>query len=220
MVTATTFYGNLVGIATTALNLNRDVTAGSGLNGGGTLTSDITLDVNIGTGITISSDSVALKNGDNLTDNRIVKWDDSNGQLIDSIVTDTGTNIGIGSTQPTSKLQVIGDIAINSTTVTGSATSTLTTVSQTSIHSALSASTYRFVEYTIQATEGTNFQCTKILALHDNTTAYHTEYGTVYNNTSVASFDIDISGGNLRLLATGSSASTTNYVINFIATKI
>jgi hypothetical protein len=36
----------------------------------------------------------------------------------------------------------------------------------------------------------------------------------------VATFDVDISGGNLRLLATGASASTTNYVVNFVATKI
>jgi hypothetical protein len=116
IITASSFVGNLTGTATTATtasNLTKTVTAGSGLNGGGTLTSNVTLDVNVGTGITISSDSVALKNGDNLTDNRILKWNDGSGQLTDSIITDTGTNIGIGSTQPTSKFEVIGDASIS-----------------------------------------------------------------------------------------------------------
>jgi len=113
-----------------------------------------------------------------------------------------------------------GDISVTSTTVIGTATSTLATVSQTSIHSGLSTSIYRSVEYTIQATEGSNFHATKILALHDGTNAYQSEYGTIFNNASVAIFDVDVSGGNLRLLASGASASSTTYVINFIATKI
>ena len=116
ITTASSFVGNLTGTATTATtasNLTKTVTAGSGLNGGGTLTSNVTLDVNVGTGITVSSDSVALKNGDNLTDNRILKWNGGSGQLTDSIITDTGTNIGIGSTQPTSKFEVSGDASIS-----------------------------------------------------------------------------------------------------------
>jgi hypothetical protein len=36
----------------------------------------------------------------------------------------------------------------------------------------------------------------------------------------VATFDTDISGGNLRLLATGASANQTDYVINFVGTKV
>ena len=114
----------------------------------------------------------------------------------------------------------ITTIDVNQTTIVGSATSSLSTLTQTAIHTGLSTSTYRSVEYTIQATEGTNFHSTKLLALHNGTTAYHSEYGTIFNNSSVASFDVDISGGNLRLLATGASASQTDYVINFTATKI
>ena len=117
-------------------------------------------------------------------------------------------------------LNVDGNIAINQTTVVGSATSSLSTVTETAIHTGLSTSTYRSVEYNIQATQGTNFHVTKILALHNGTTAYHNEYGTIFNNTSVSTFNVDVSGGNIRLLATGASASQTDYVINFTATKI
>jgi len=129
-------------------------------------------------------------------------------------------NVGIGVTNPTEKLSVTGNILINDTTIQGSFTATSATTSAVGIHSALSTSIYRSVEYTIQATQGTNFHATKILTIHNGTTAYNSEYGTIYNNASVSFFDVDVSGGNIRLLATPTSASTTNYTINFIATKI
>jgi hypothetical protein len=56
--------------------------------------------------------------------------------------------------------------------------------------------------------------------VHDGTTAYHSEYGTIYNNTPVATFNADVSGGNLRLLAAGESSNSTVYKIHFIATKV
>jgi hypothetical protein len=117
-------------------------------------------------------------------------------------------------------IEVTGTISVNDTTIVGSETASLSTVTETAIHTGLSASTYRSVEYNIQATQGTNYHVTKILALHNGTTAYHNEYGTIYNNTSVATFNVDVSGGNLRLLATSASASQTDYVVNFTATKI
>jgi len=117
-------------------------------------------------------------------------------------------------------VSITGNIDVDNTTSIGSSTSSLSTLTQTAIHTELDIATYRSVEYTIQATEGTNFHATKILALHNGTTAYHSEYGTIFNNSSVASFDVDISGGNLRLLATGASASQTDYVVNFVATKV
>ena len=114
----------------------------------------------------------------------------------------------------------IDAIDINETTLVGSATSSLTTVASTPIYTGLSTTIYRSVEYTIQATEGTNFHSTKILALHDGTTAYHSEYGTIFNNSSVATFDVDVSGGNIRLVAVGATSDQTDYVINFTATKL
>jgi len=97
VVTAISFTGNLVGIATTALNLNRTITAGSGLTGGGELTADRTINVGAGTGITVNADDVALKNATSLTNNKVTKWDSGNGQLTDSSLTDTGTTVTIGT---------------------------------------------------------------------------------------------------------------------------
>jgi hypothetical protein len=117
-------------------------------------------------------------------------------------------------------IEVTGNIEFDNITTTGAATATLTTLTETPIHTGLSTSTYRSVEYTIQATEGTNFHSAKVLVVHDGTTAYHSEYGTIYNNTPVATFNADVSGGNLRLLAAGESSNSTVYKIHFIATKV
>jgi len=103
---------------------------------------------------------------------------------------------------------------INDYTVTASTTST----SQTSIHT-LSSSTYRSVEYTIQAIQGLKYHLTKLLVIHDGLVAYNTEYGTVFTIDSLGIFDVDISGGNIRLLVTPSAATTTNYKIKFTAFK-
>jgi hypothetical protein len=109
-VTATTFVGGLTGTAT---NLNRTVTAGSGLSGGGTLTADVTLNVGAGSGITVNADNVQLKNAGSLTNNIVTKWNSSNEQLTNTIITDNGTNVGIGSTLPNNKLDVIGSTYIS-----------------------------------------------------------------------------------------------------------
>jgi len=99
------------------------------------------------------------------------------------------------------------------------ATATTSSTSQTTIHS-LSSSTYRSVEYTIQATQGLKYHLTKLLVVHDGLIAYHTEYGTVFTIDSLGTFDVDISGGNIRLRVTPSAAITTNYKIKFTAIKV
>ena len=132
----------------------------------------------------------------------------------------TTGNVGVGTTIPTEKLQVDGYLSIDGNTSYGTATKITSSTSSVGIHSALPVASYRSVEYTIQATEGTNFHTTKILALHDGSTAYHTEYGTIFNNVGISTYDVDVSGGNIRLIATPASSSTTNFKITFNAIKV
>jgi hypothetical protein len=88
------------------------LTAGDGLSGSASgATSTPTLSVNVGAGITISSDNVAFKNAGSLSDNKLMKWDDTNEQLVDTIITDNGTTATVGG-----NLTVTGDLTINGTT--------------------------------------------------------------------------------------------------------
>ena len=132
----------------------------------------------------------------------------------------TTVNVGIGTTIATEKLQVDGYLSIDGNVSYGTTIASTSSTSQVGIHSGLPIATYRSVEYTIQATQGTNFHTTKIIALHDGSLAYPTEYGSVFNTAAVATYDVDVSGGNIRLLATPASSSTTTYKIVFDAIKV
>lgn len=60
-----------------------------------------------GIGISLSGTSFALKNNNNLSDNKILKWDAGNGQLVNSSITDDGTTVTIG-----------GNLTVTGTTTT------------------------------------------------------------------------------------------------------
>ena len=70
---------------------------------------------------------------------------------------------------------------------------------------------FKAVEVTVLADDGTDRTITKLLVVHDGTTAVATQYGEVNTGSTVATFDVDISGGNVRLLATASSSTSTDY---------
>ena len=75
--------------------------------------------------------------------------------------------------------------------------------------------TYRSVNYKVQVTRGTDYHMTEINVIHDGTTAYMTEFGTVFDNAVLGTFDATISSGNLLLQFTsGSSSSTTVKVMS------
>ena len=89
-----------------------EVIAGGGLTGGGA-DGSVTLDVGAGTGITVNANDVQIKNAGNLTTNTISKWDASNGQFVNSSITDDGTTVTIGA-----NLTVTGTTTyVNSNTV-------------------------------------------------------------------------------------------------------
>ena len=96
-----------------------------------------------------------------------------------------------------------------------SQTASTSSTTQTSI-ATYTASTSLGIEITVLATDtvATERTITKLLVTHDGTTAVATQYGEVNTATAVATYDVDISGSNVRLLATAASASATNFVAN------
>ena len=81
----------------------------------------------------------------------------------------------------------------------------------------ISASTYRSVQYQIQVTEGSNYNMTTINVIHDDTTTYMTEYGTINQPIGIATFSSDINGGSLRLLGHPAFTSSTTFKVIFTA---
>ena len=100
--------------------------------------------------------------------------------------------------------------AVTSTTVASTSATTIAT------HA---IATYRSVNYQVQITQGTDYHMTSINVIHDGSTAHFTEYGTVFDNASLATFDATISSGNLLLQVTmGSASSSTIKVISSAVT--
>tara|TARA_A100001201_G_scaffold73382_1_gene66797 strand:+ start:204 stop:2108 length:1905 start_codon:yes stop_codon:yes gene_type:complete len=132
----------------------------------------------------------------NLGDGRFLRYDAASEEFTFSPV--SATNLEL----------VAGDIQSGILT---------TTSTNTAVVMSISATTYRSVNYQVQVTRGTNYNMTSINVIHDGTTTYMSEYGTINQPVGVATFSSDISNGSLRLLGHPSSASETSFKVVFTA---
>jgi len=145
----------------------------------------------------------------------------------------TSTNINIplttaSSSTTTGALTVAGGIGVAGTVTSNSVTTNSVNVANGGVYSAtLTTSTttanqvvdttasasYRVVKYLISVKSGTAYQTSEINAIHDGTTVTFTENNLMNIGSSLGTFDLDISGGNIRLLFTPVNAVTTVKVI-------
>ena len=103
---------------------------------------------------------------------------------------------------------IVGNSYVRSDSTSISSTSASTVASH-------AAATYRSVKYQVQITQGSAYHSTELNAIHDGTTVYLTEYGTIFSGSSLATFDATISSGNMLLQVTmGSTSSSTIKVIS------
>jgi hypothetical protein len=121
-----------------------------------------------------------------------------------------GGKVGIGtgsSSNPQATFQV-EEYGIDTTETSTSATT------QTVIHS-MSATVFRSARFTIQVTNSTDstYHTTEILMVHDGTNANITEFGKVFTANEEATFDADVSSGNVRLFATPATTDSMEFKV-------
>jgi len=138
-------------------------------------------------------------NSSNLGDGRFLRYDASSSEFTFAPVSATNLELIAGDIQS-------GVLTTNST---GPA-----------VVMSISASTYRSVNYQIQVTEGTNYNSTTISVIHDGTTTYMSEYGTINQPVGVATFSTDINGGSLRLIGYPASGAQTTFKTVFTAIEV
>ena len=84
--------------------------------------------------------------------------------------------------------------------------------------------TARTVKYLLQVNANAiGFQSTEIMLLHNGTDAFLTEYATLTSNTSqgnMAVFTVNVASGNVNLLISPTTNSTTTSTVNFQRTTI
>ena len=142
------------------------------------------------------------------------------------------TNI-VGVTSITGDTDIIGDLVIQGnlsatgvSTLALSLTSSLefgsayeirsfsTTVSSTSLTTinTLGISTFRSAKYQIQITQGTDYQATDVLVLHNGTNSNIIEYGSIATNDYLGQFSSQISGSDallqVRMVSSGIATIT------------
>ena len=135
-----------------------------------------------------------------------VTYDDvTNVDSVGVVTARSGIELGAGSITPI--------IAIEA------ATSTTTTTSASNIDTFVAA-TFRSAQYQIQITQGSNYHVTTLNVLHDGTSVYLNEFGTIRTGASLATFDADIDSGNVRVRATPTTDSSTVFKLTKTLTRV
>ena len=62
--------------------------------------------------------------------------------------------------------------------------------------------TYRTAKYLVSITSNSQYHGSEVLVLHDGTTAYSTEYATIYSNNSLAVISANLNNANVELIVT------------------
>lgn len=141
------------------------------------------------------------------------------GSIVDILAPSTATNIfQCRQSDGTVMLNVgySGAITIANTVAQSTEATTLATTTKTQVASFPVAS-FRSGKLIIQAYDSISgeVQISELLVAHNGTTASSTEYGVVHTGSSaIVLYDVDISAGNVRLMATRTSANSTQYKIS------
>ena len=123
-------------------------------------------------------------------------------------VVNAQNTLGIQDSSPPQKFHIdeVAGLDVNSGTSSSTAQFTL---------DSFSASVFRTAKYTISIknTTDSDYQALEILMFHDGTTVYLTQYASIFDNGAQATFDADISGGNVRLRVTPASTDNMTYKV-------
>ena len=144
----------------------------------------------------------------------------SNGEMIfqsggstEGLRIDQNQNLGIQDNDPLQKLHIDEVAGFEVGTGSSSATTTFTLDS-------FSTTVFRTAKYVVQIknTTDSDYQALEIFLFHDGSDVYLTQYASIFDNGAQATFDADVSAGNVRLRVTPASSDTMAY--KFIRTTI
>ena len=120
--------------------------------------------------------------------------------------------LGIGFFSATAS-DVKGTLDIDQLASHDTTSTTTTATTQTSVFS-FDKTVFRTAKLIISITDadGSNYHSTEMLVIHDGTNAYKTEYGSIFTS-QLATFAVDVSGTNVRILATPASTNSITFKI-------
>ena len=183
------------------LSVTNLITGSSGINITGTTNTSIALNVGANVNITTSQFFIGNSSSNVVINSSSI----STGSIAvnSSMITISGVNVATTSSLTT----IVNNLGIsNSVVFTGTSSQVLDSQTLVSTRSA---------EYIISANNNTvnAYQVSKILVIHDGTSAYVTEYGTMYTNTAVVTIS---AGANSTHMFVNCTPVDTNTTIKFI----
>jgi hypothetical protein len=139
--------------------------------------------------------------------------------LSDKHVFSGSVGIGTSSSALSDALTVngsakVGSLKIDDIHVQDTATVTTTATTQT-VLATYAVATYATGKFLIQATSGGNRHISELLVTHNGTVSTATEYAILKTAGNLFTVTTDISGGNVRILVTSASATSTVYRTTF-----
>ncbi len=149
-------------------------------------------------------------------DGKVLSYQASTGKFIGVTNSGEGGGGGLSNAETISTgVKITGDLVVTGEVLASTEAPIVTTTTSTS-QTALDTfahSTYASAVYTIQATSGSDVHLTTINLIHDGSDAYITEFATLKIGSLLASYSADISGLNLRILATPASTNSTVFTL-------
>lgn len=118
----------------------------------------------------------------------------------------SGTNINTSGVTTTTTLNIGADVGISTTRTS------VATISATTIDS-FSSTIFRSARVQVQITQGTNYQASDVLIIHDGLIADVIEYGSIATNDYLGTFSGVVSGGNCLLRINMNSATSATVKV-------
>ena len=185
------------------------IIAGDGLTGGGDLSSNVSI-VHANTSDVANVVSVAEKEVINeVTFDQFGHVVTANTKVLDFISQDEADirYVNVTGDTMTGNLEVQGVISQNE-----SEFRSLEIISSVGFSTTLfefPKANYDAAEVVVLTKSGINKHITKLLIVHDGTTAYATEYGVVTTSSELRDFDVQVQGNNVQLIANAAFNTVT-----------
>jgi hypothetical protein len=170
-------------------------------------------------------DIVGISTNASFYDGKFLKYDHAVGKFVFETVSGGGesywvstnigihttSNVGIATTNPISQLSIGSFYGVDTTTIA------ISTKTPTAIDS-FSATDFRSARLQIQITQGTDYQATDLLTIHNGSSVNIIEYGSIATNNYLGTFDGIVVGGNVIILITMNSETTAT--VKVVSNKI
>jgi hypothetical protein len=194
------------------------VLSGAGLTGGGPLTANVTIShddtssqANVALGFTEFVDSIDVDDFGHITS--VTK---GVRNYLDLATADTRYVNATGDTMTGNLILSNSELELNQSRLHNSTYTSTTVFAQTIFDFAMAD--YGSAEIVITAKQGSDRHITKLLVVHDGSTAYGTEFASMATSNELATYDVTQASGDVRIQATPASSTSTTYYI--VATLI